>query len=201
MEQIKTGNFIQFLRKEKGLTQNQLAEILNVSDKTISKWENGHGLPDPSLMIPLATALGVSVNELLLGEKIEKGNYQEKAEQNMVELMRERTDSKKKLLVVALILIVSMLSCITLTLLAGYLQIKTAYKIVLTVLAFVIVIMGSIAAIILESDAGYYECPHCHHKFKVNIKTFLASMHMGYTRYLKCPNCQKKGWCKKKLTK
>ena len=93
MDQIKIGAFIAALRKEQGLTQRQLAEELGISDKTVSKWETGKGLPEVSLMLPLCQRLGISVNELLSGERLEQENYEQRAEENMLNLM---IDSKKK---------------------------------------------------------------------------------------------------------
>lgn len=84
MEQEKIGKFILQLRKEKGMTQKQLAEKLGVTDRAISKWENGRGMPELSLMKALCDELGISVNELLSGEKIEKEDYQEKLEENIL---------------------------------------------------------------------------------------------------------------------
>lgn len=68
MDNLQTGKLIQELRKQKGLTQQQLADMLNLSNKTISKWESGSGSPDISNLPPLADALGVTVDELLRGE-------------------------------------------------------------------------------------------------------------------------------------
>ena len=93
MDQIKIGAFIAALRKEHGLTQRQLAEELGISDKTVSKWETGKGLPEVSLMLPLCQRLGISVNELLSGERLEQESYEQRAEENMLNLM---IDSKKK---------------------------------------------------------------------------------------------------------
>ncbi|MGN1099508.1 MAG: helix-turn-helix domain-containing protein, partial [Christensenellales bacterium] len=75
MDQQKTGRFIATCRKKNGLTQRQLADKVGVSDKAVSKWECGNGLPEVSLMLPLCEILGVSVNELLSGEKIEASEY------------------------------------------------------------------------------------------------------------------------------
>lgn len=84
MEQEKIGKFILKLRKEKNMTQKELAEKLGVTDRAISKWENGRGMPEVSLMKPLCDELGISVNELLSGEKIKSENYQEKFEENIL---------------------------------------------------------------------------------------------------------------------
>ena len=86
MEQQKIGKFIHDLRKEKEMTQKQLAELVGVSDKTISKWETGRGIPDTAIMNELCQVLGISINELLSGEKLSVDNYNGKAEENMVNL-------------------------------------------------------------------------------------------------------------------
>lgn len=90
MDQIKSGKFIAEIRKEKGLTQKQLAESLGISDKTISKWERGNGMPEVSLMMPLCEVLEISVNELLSGERLTAEQYSGKAEENMMVLIREK---------------------------------------------------------------------------------------------------------------
>lgn len=95
MNQEKIGKFILELRKEKGMTQQVLANILGVSDKTISKWENGRGMPDLSLMKPLCNALDITINELLSGEKILSKDYQEKLEENILNTINY-TDIKLK---------------------------------------------------------------------------------------------------------
>ena len=69
MDQLKTGKFIAEMRKSKGLTQKQLADALLISDKTVSKWECGNGLPEVSLMLPLCEILGITVNELITGKR------------------------------------------------------------------------------------------------------------------------------------
>lgn len=84
MNQEKIGKFIASLRKEKNLTQQELAEILGVSDKSVSRWENGKTMPDLSLMQPLCQELGITINELLSGEKIKEEEYQEKSEENIL---------------------------------------------------------------------------------------------------------------------
>ena len=84
MDQIKIGKFIAELRKSKNMTQEQLGERLGVSFKTISKWENGRGMPELSTLKPLSEELEISINELLSGEKIEKEVYQERLEENII---------------------------------------------------------------------------------------------------------------------
>lgn len=95
MDQVKIGQFIGICRREKNLTQRQLADLVGVSDKAVSKWETGRGLPDASSMVPLCEALGINVNELLRGERIPGEEYQEKAEETMVKLAEIKEDIKK----------------------------------------------------------------------------------------------------------
>ena len=95
LDQKKTGLFISEMRKGKGLTQKQLAEEIGVSDKAISKWENGRGMPDTSLIPDLCKVLGININELLSGERLSKDAYNGKAENNMVELIKDKEETKK----------------------------------------------------------------------------------------------------------
>ncbi len=82
MDQIRTGKFLKDMRREKGWTQSEFAEKLGVSEKTVSKWETGRGLPDVSLMLPVCEQLGITVNELLCGERLNGEQYRARAEQN-----------------------------------------------------------------------------------------------------------------------
>lgn len=84
MNQIRIGKFIAKCRKEKKLTQQDLAEQLGVTDRSVSNWENGKNMPDLSLFKPLCNVLDITINDLMSGEKIEKENYQEKFEENIV---------------------------------------------------------------------------------------------------------------------
>lgn len=89
MDQEKIGKFIASCRKELNLTQEQLAEKLGVSNKTVSRWENGNSFPDVSMLQPLCDLLNISVNELLLGEKIPEDNYRKKVEENTIRILEE----------------------------------------------------------------------------------------------------------------
>ena len=95
MDQIKTGKFIAQCRKEKKLTQAQLAEMMGVTDRAVSKWETGRSMPDTSIMLELCETLGINVNELLTGERITMENYQKQAEENLVELQGKQEKAKK----------------------------------------------------------------------------------------------------------
>ena len=94
MNQIDTGKFIASCRKEKGLTQAQLAEKLNITDRAVSKWETGICLPDVSVYITLCDMLGISINEFFAGEDIREENYIQKSEDNLIRIAK---DSKYKI--------------------------------------------------------------------------------------------------------
>ena len=98
MDQVRIGKFIAKCRKEKNMTQAELAEKLNITDRAISKWETGKGMPDSSIMLDLCKELNITVNELLSGEMIKMENYDRKAEENFIKLQKEKEDSDKRLL-------------------------------------------------------------------------------------------------------
>ncbi|MBR1930027.1 MAG: helix-turn-helix transcriptional regulator [Lachnospiraceae bacterium] len=203
MDQISIGKFIAKMRKEKSYTQRQLADLLKISDKTISKWETGNGLPEVSLMLPLCEALGISVNELLTGEKVADADYKKKAEENMMNLMREREENKQKMVLVVAVGGISTISFVTLLLVVCvYTEvIALPIKIVLISIACIIFATGIYFAMQGERTVGYYQCKHCDETFVPGFLEYMAGAHMLTTRYLKCPHCGKKSWCKKILSK
>ena len=98
MDQKAIGQFIQCTRKEKGFTQKELAEKIGVSDKTVSKWETGNGLPDIASLSVLCESLDISINELLAGEKLPPHEYSQKAEENMMNLLKENENVRKSVI-------------------------------------------------------------------------------------------------------
>lgn len=109
MNQADTGRFIANCRKEKGLTQAQLAERLNITDRAISKWETGKSMPDSSIMLELCQILDISVNELLSGEKIKMENINQKANETLLELKRKDENNINKNTVMSIIFTVTMI--------------------------------------------------------------------------------------------
>lgn len=201
MDQIKTGKFIQEMRKAQGLTQRQLAEKLSISDKTVSKWETGCGLPEVSIMPELCNLLGISVNELLAGQKLDDGQYYKKAEENMLALIREKAEAKKKLILSIIVGTMTVISGTTLLLLAGLLEMPIWLRIVLIALAVIVYSLGIGVACVLDKDAGVYECPACGQRFVPTMKEYVAGAHTILRRKLRCPNCGKKSYCRKRLTR
>lgn len=96
LNQEKTGKFMAEMRRQQNLTQKQLAEQVGVSDKTVSKWETGRSLPDNAIIMDVCLLLNISVNELLSGEKFSEEHYMGKAEENMLELVKETEYHKQK---------------------------------------------------------------------------------------------------------
>ena len=96
MDQIKIGRFIAEMRKKLGFTQRDIAEKLGISDKTVSKWECGKGLPDHTLMLPLCKILQIDVNELLAGEVLPKTDYNAKSEENVQNLLLQTEEVRKQ---------------------------------------------------------------------------------------------------------
>lgn len=192
------GRFIKEQRKIKGMTQAELAEKICVSEKTISKWECGNGFPDTSLMLPLCKELGITANELLSGKKLTGDEYMRQAENNLVTLKTQQEQSHKLLLTIEYILgYMSSLTLIILVFVASYINMPTWLRIFLIVFGLIHTIFGIHFCLVIEKDAGFYECQHCHNKYIPTYKQVLFSMHYGRTRYMKCPKCHKKSWQKK----
>jgi len=198
MNQKLIGTFIKSLRKEKGLTQIELAEKLNVSEKTISKWECGNGLPDAASMLPLCEQLGISANELLSGKKLKENEYMQQAEKNLVLLQQTHQRNVKLLFAIEW-----MLGCFSLILFyAGILvailvDMQIWLRVLVGVFGFIFLCSGIHFCMLIEKDAGYYECQYCHHKHIPTLKQMYLAMHMGRTRYMKCPKCGEKSWQRK----
>ncbi len=200
MNLIKIGAFIKSCRKEKGLTQEALSEKLNISQKTISKWECGNGLPDVSIMLDLCSALSISVNELLNGEHIDKNDYMDKAEQKLLEIQKEKVKSDKRLLTAEIYLgVISAIFSLALMLVGGVLLEKSIvlYGVLLLVAGTIVLLAGAGFCLYIEQKAGYYVCPKCEHKFIPTYKQVFFALHLGRDRYMKCPSCKKISYCKK----
>ncbi len=201
MDQIKIGRFIASIRKEQNFTQRQLAEKLNISDKTISKWECGNGLPEVSLMLPLCDALKINVNELLSGERLSDDNYHEKAEENVMDLIREKEESKKKIILSAMVAGLSIIAALPMFIISGMLEMETWLRFLLIGIGLFVIIIGIIIACILDRDAGTFECKKCGTRFTPDMKSYIMGAHTITKRYLKCPHCDESSYCKHRLSK
>jgi len=201
MDQIKTGKFIAEERKKKSYTQKQLAELLGISDKTVSKWETGNGFPEISLLLPLCNELGISVNELLSGERVSDTNYKQKAEENMVNLVQEAQESKKKIILSAMVAALVIIAALPLFLISGMLEMETWTRALLIGVGMVVIIFGIAIACMLDRDAGAFECPECKNRFVPDMGAYIMGPHTLTKRKLKCPKCGKSAYCRKVLNK
>ena len=202
MDQIKIGKFIAECRKNNNLTQMQLAEKLNITDRAISKWENGKAMPDSSIMLELCSELKISVNELLSGEVLEMNNYNERIEQNLIEMIKQKELSDKRLLTMEIVIgVLASLVLFILIFIASFVEMTDWLRIILIITGLVPFIIGMLFAIRIEQTAGYYECQKCHHKYIPTYSSVLWAMHMNRTRYMKCPKCNQRSWQKKVITK
>ena len=203
MDQVKIGKFLSDERKAKGYTQKQLSELLGISDKTISKWECGNGFPEASLLLPLCNELEITVNELLTGERISQQNYKKKAEENMVNMIREKEENKQKLLLTTMIGVISTITFLTLLLVVCFYTdvITLPIKIVLMVIAISVFGVGLYVAMWGDRKIGYFKCRNCNELFTPTFMQYTMGMHIASTRYLKCPHCKTRTWCKKVMTK
>lgn len=201
MDQLLIGRFIATERKRKAYTQKQLAEKLGISDKTVSKWERGNGFPDVSLLLPLCKELEITVNELLSGERVSEEDYRKKAEENMVNLVKEAQESKKKMILSAMVVLLTLLAAIPLFVLSGYLAMESWMRVCLNILGLCIILIGVLIACVLDREAGAYECPKCKNRFIPTMKEYLMGPHTIMRRKLVCPNCGAHKYCKKVLTR
>lgn len=202
MDQVKIGKFIAQRRKLQNLTQLQLAEKLDITDRAVSKWETGKALPDTSLMLELCQILGITVTDLLSGEVITMEHYSEEMEKKLLELAGEKEAADKRLLqlewvvggLAALILFVPII-------IAAYAPLEEWLRVVIAFSGFIPAVVGFIYAMRIEQTAGYYHCGSCGHKYVPESKAMYMAPHMGRTRYMRCPQCGEKTWQKKVLQK
>ena len=202
MEQMKIGKFIAECRKNKNLTQMQLAEKLNITDRAISKWENGKSMPDSGVMLDLCKELGITVNELLSGEMIEMKNYNESVEKILLDMVKQKEESDKKLLTMEIVMgVITIIMYIFLVMVASYVEMEENVRLLIIVPSTVMLFIMCLVALRIEQVAGYYECAKCHHKYVPTYSSVLWAAHLGRTRHMKCPECNKRSWQKKVISK
>ena len=203
MDLIKIGKFIADCRKDKKITQEQLAEKLYITDRAVSKWERGLSLPDADKMLDLCNILDINVNELLNGEKIDMKNYEKKTEELLIELAKQEELKNRRLITdmwilttTAFIFYFALIGMSSVALKEG--PLLGAIICIATIILLIVFFYG----FKLEVEAGYYECRHCHHIFEEkNYFKLLMAPHMGTSRYQKCPKCGKRSMAKKVMNK
>ena len=200
MDQIKIGKFISEKRKELGITQSELAEKLNITDRAISKWENGVCMPDVGTIPELCEILNITINDLFSGEVVNMKNNEKKLEENLMEMAKLKEEADKRLL--NLEWIIGILACIVLfgaMLVSAYVEMATYLKVIIMVSGVIIFLIAMFYALKIEQVAGYYECKNCGHKYVPGYWTCFFAPHIGRSRYMRCPKCNTKSYHKKVL--
>lgn len=198
----KIGKFIATRRKNAGLTQMQLAEKLGVSDRAVSKWERAKSLPDASIMLELCSVLGITVNDLLSGEVVTMDNYNKELENNLIEMVKQKEESDRRLLTMEIVTgVVCIIPLLTAAIIAETVQMKEWLQVLIVCLGLLPLLIATPFMIKIEQTAGYYVCRHCGHKYVPKYNSVFMAMHMGRTRYMKCPECRKRSWQKKVIKK
>lgn len=198
MDQIRIGKFIKERRNLKNITQSSLASILGITDRAISKWENGICMPDVGTIPEICKILDITVNDLFSGEIVKMKDYDKKLEENLLNLAKKEEAQNKKMMIYEYVIgFISSITFLVLMFTLSYAVENQVVRIILFIIAFLILIVGVSFALKIETETGYYECKNCHHKYIPSYKSVYFAMHYGTTRYLKCPKCHKKSWNKK----
>ncbi len=202
MDQVKIGRFIAERRKMASLTQMQLAEMLNITDRAVSKWETGRAMPDSSIMLELCSILKISVNDLLSGEVVTMDNYNKELENNLLEIVKQKEEADKRLLKLEIVLgIIAILPLIAAIVIANIVPMEEWKAGLLVGLCLLPLLIATPFALKIEQKAGYYECKKCGHRHIPQYSSVLWAMHVNRTRYMRCPMCHEKSWQKKVISK
>ena len=202
MDQVKIGKFIAKCRKKENLTQMQLAEKLNITDRAVSKWETGKAMPDSSIMLELCDALKITVNDLLSGEVVAMENYNKEMEKQLLDMVRQKQEADKRLLKLEIVLgIISVLPLIAAVVIANVVPMAEWKAGLLVGLCLLPLLIAMPFALKIEQKAGYYECRKCGHRHIPQYGSVFCAMHINRTRYMRCPKCGKMSWQKKVLHK
>ena len=200
MDQVKIGKFIAECRKKESLTQMQLAEKLRLTDRAVSKWERGKAMPDSSVMLELCDILKITVNDLLSGEKISMENETRKNEQLLLDMANELEKKNKTIWTSMWVLMtVSIIALLAGTFIIAFFIPEGIWQLVAMLGICIVFLIPCFYALKLEVSVGAYKCKNCGHEIVPTYTQALNAMHMGTTRYLKCPKCNKRTWCKKVL--
>lgn len=202
MDQMKIGRFIAERRKMNGLTQAQLAEKLCITDRAVSKWENGKAMPDSSIMLELCDVLKINVTDLLNGEVVTMDDYNEKLEKSMLDMVKQKERADRQLLRLEIVVGVLCLTIMAVLVMITFLvQMEEWLRIVLILIGFIPLLVATPFMLRIEQTAGYYVCAKCGHKYVPKYSNVFWAMHMGRTRYMKCPHCNQRTWQKKILNR
>lgn len=202
MNQVKIGKFIAECRKKEKLTQVQLAEKLNITDRAISKWETGKAMPDSSIMLELCDILKITVNDLLSGEVVTMDNYNKELENNLIEMIKQKEEADKRLLKLEIVMgIIAVLPLIVAVVIASIVPMEEWKGGLLVALSLLPLLIATPFALKIEQKAGCYQCQKCGHRHIPKYSSVFWAIHINRTRFMRCPKCNEKSWQKKVLSK
>ncbi len=202
MDQIKIGRFIAECRKKENLTQMQLAEKLNITDRAVSKWETGKSLPDSSIMLELCEILNITVNDLLTGEMVIMENYNKELEKNLLDMIKQKEESDRTLLRIEVALgICCILPLVAAIIIALTVPMEEWLSTIIVLTGLVPLLVATPFGLKIEQKAGYYKCAKCGHRYVPKFSSVFFAMHINRTRYMTCPECGKRSWQKKVISK
>ena len=204
MNQEKVGKFIVKLRKENNMTQQELANKLNITDRAVSHWENGRSMPDAGIMLELCKILNVNVNELLSAKKIPQETYSERAEENLLEMKREIESQNRRIFTLNKIIInLVVIIFIVIGLAATFIEMSMFIRNIIFAVDLVMLISVGFFTLNILQKTGCYECQECKYQYIPGYtQMFFGKSGITNTNWrMKCPKCKKKCWHKKVLTK
>ena len=202
MNQVKIGKFIAECRKKEKLTQVQLAEKLNITDRAISKWETVKAMPDSSIMLELCDILKITVNDLLSGEVVAMDNYNKELENNLLEMIKQKEEADKRLLKLEIVMgIIAVLPLIVAVVIASIVPMEEWKGGLLVALSLLPLLIATPFALKIEQKAGCYQCQKCGHRHIPKYSSVFWTIHINRTRFMRCPKCNEKSWQKKVLSK
>ena len=201
MDLKKIGKFIAEQRKKAGFSQESLAEELDVSNRSISKWERGICLPETTKMPALCKLFNITINDLFSGEIVDMKNHEKKSNENLLAIAKEKEQKDKQLLALETVLgFLGLAIIIAMVIPAAFIaESNPVLAAVMIIIGFILMMTAFFFALKIEQIAGYYQCAECGHKHVPTFGAVFMAMHFGRTRHLRCPKCGKKSWQKKVL--
>ena len=201
MDLKKIGKFIAENRKKAGFSQESLAEELDISNRSISKWERGICLPETTKMPELCKLFNITINDLFSGEIVDMKNNDKKVDENLLALAAEKEQKDKQLLALEYVLgFLGLAILLAMVIPAAFIAESTpVLAAIMITIGFILMMIAFFFSLKIEQIAGYYQCADCGHKYVPTFKAVFLAMHMGRTRHLRCPKCGEKSWQKKVL--
>ena len=201
MDLKKIGKFIAENRKKAGFSQESLAEELDISNRSISKWERGICLPETTKMPELCKLFNITINDLFSGEIVDMKNNDKKVDENLLALAAEKEQKDKQLLALEYVLgFLGLAILLAMVIPAAFIAESTpVLAAIMITIGFILMMIAFFFSLKIEQIAGYYKCAKCGHKHVPTFGAVFLAMHMGRTRHLRCPKCGEKSWQKKVL--